>query len=453
MDWGTGIIERRDDAASGSSGTVEYVVAGDFAPSRRQVEAIRDDARVFYGDVIEEWPTADHVLCNLECVFTDRTERLNKDGPHLVQPSSEWAGVERLPVDIYCLANNHIMDAGAGGLEDTRKLIEKSGKSACGAGLHDTHRAPLFLQDKGVRIAIINAAEAEEAGVNEAGAGAQVLDAALLRRMGEIRQDADLLLVIMHAGREHIPCPPPYIRKQYRDLIESGANLVIGHHPHVPQGIECYRNGIILYSLGNLIMDDKNRAYRDEGMSVRVFMDASGVRRLEIRPHCIREGGIRLMREAENRSFLERLKKLSGYCSDNQSSAALWDAYADYWMAHEMPAELAGSAALLVDGPQLIQSAVRVMSETNRPGGWYRMGARMLPFLASRMVYSKESVQGEGPPPPCVKRGAERLRNRMMTRAHRDLYIHAMNRIIQHEAGQAEQWAVDFVDAWFRRSI
>ena len=61
------------------------------------------------------------------------------------------------------------------------------------------------------------------------------------KQLAQLKETADFTLVVVHAGREHVPAPPPYIQTAYRRMVRAGANMVVAHHPHVLQGIEIYR--------------------------------------------------------------------------------------------------------------------------------------------------------------------------------------------------------------------
>ena len=67
-----------------------------------------------------------------------------------------------------------------------------------------------------------------------------------------------LVILISHAGVEFIPTPPPYIKEIYKNFVNEGADLVVGHHPHVPQGFEIYKNAAIFYSIGNFTVWRRN---------------------------------------------------------------------------------------------------------------------------------------------------------------------------------------------------
>ena len=76
---------------------------------------------------------------------------------------------------------------------------------------------------------------------------------------------ADVVTVSMHAGWEYNRRPNPWQQKFARAAIDAGASIVVGHHPHVTQPVESYANGIVFYSLGNLVFDQVQRKETQRG--------------------------------------------------------------------------------------------------------------------------------------------------------------------------------------------
>src|SRR5690606_3107085 len=114
-----------------------------------------------------------------------------------------------------------------------------------GGGLNKEEvEAPLFLDAGGTKLAIVNFAEGEGCRSVNGSPGAHGFDPATA---GDVirsaKRQADVVIAIYHGGREYSPVPPPYVVSRLRMAAEGGADAVIAHHPHVPQGIEIY-NGV-----------------------------------------------------------------------------------------------------------------------------------------------------------------------------------------------------------------
>jgi poly-gamma-glutamate synthesis protein (capsule biosynthesis protein) len=84
---------------------------------------------------------------------------------------------------------------------------------------------------------------------------APIVESWIRRDVVAARRRADVVVVSMHWGMEYVDHPPPSIRRMAHRIIDAGADVILGHHPHVPQGLEMYRGKLIAYSLGNLVFD------------------------------------------------------------------------------------------------------------------------------------------------------------------------------------------------------
>ncbi len=201
---------------------------------------------------------ADRRLVNLEAPITaGRSEdRILKTGPHIRSSADTILPVlTALGVDAATLANNHIMDFGRPGLEETLGHLRRAGIGAVGAGLDAAAAAqPLVLEKDGLRLAVLNFAENEWSGARAGRAGANALDLVEnVRQVREARRACDAVLVVIHGGQEDYHYPTPRMVRQYRFLAENGATAIVGHHPHCIGGFEVHHGCPIFYSLGNFL--------------------------------------------------------------------------------------------------------------------------------------------------------------------------------------------------------
>lgn len=167
-------------------------------------------------------------------------------------------GLKYAGIDVVSLANNHANDHGKEALLETIQALEVLGIAACGAGKnYQEAHSPTILKQGPHRIAFLAYAEpvwsvtkaGETAGV------ATIQKEEILADIEATKQEADLILVSLHWGVEHQHFPLEKDRALAHALIDAGAHGILGHHPHVLQGIEIYRGYPILYSLGNCIFD------------------------------------------------------------------------------------------------------------------------------------------------------------------------------------------------------
>ena len=301
IDWQSGSIDLESDGGAGPAWSL--VIASDWAPLDENArvtgesefgepfEAIMRDPMRFYGDLMAVLRDADLSIVNLECALGDAGAPIVKDGRHLRLPAPAVEGLAAVPFQLACLANNHSMDFGPQGLARTRQILEEKDISYVGAGLDGREaRRPLVAQIKGVRLAIVNAAEGEEGRSVADGPGVGDMDRdRLVQQIATLRNEADVVVAILHAGREWVPVPPPYVCQTYRALVEAGADLVVGQHPHVPQGVEVYQGRPIAYSLGNFALwTPKGTPTRHLGYLLKAHFRGVRLVRADIVPYRMR---------------------------------------------------------------------------------------------------------------------------------------------------------------------
>jgi len=218
-----------------------------------------DNVPVLSTSLNELFAGADAVCLNVEApIDAAALPAARKMGPSILQSRSVVGLIQMCHATHVNLANNHIMDFGAEGLHQTTQVL---GDYTCfGAGADfDSAYNPVYINAQGVCIALHAFGEAQFGVLSderEGGAGFAWFDHPRARAaIVASRARADYVLVQVHAGLEMVALPLPELRDRYRELIDLGADLVIGHHPHVIQGSEEYKGKMIHYSLGNFYMD------------------------------------------------------------------------------------------------------------------------------------------------------------------------------------------------------
>jgi len=200
---------------------------------------------------------ADVLFGNLECCFAERGTPADKVVFN-ADPASARFLVDH-GFDVLCLANNHVMDFGVEGLEDTLAVLERHGLVYNGAGRNAKEASsPTWLQAKGLRVAVLSTADATGGDADRPGVSV-VNTKAMAAAIRAVRASADVVVASYHGGIELDTAPSPSIVRSLRSLVDAGADVVLGHHPHVLQAAEVYRGRVIAYSLGNFVFD--NRRY------------------------------------------------------------------------------------------------------------------------------------------------------------------------------------------------
>jgi poly-gamma-glutamate synthesis protein (capsule biosynthesis protein) len=249
--------------------------------------------------VAEQLRTADITIGNIESSLGDIGEPLNKSytfrAPPQAAPALALAGF-----DVVSLANNHGMDYGPETLLQGIQLLREADVQPVGAGANLREARTVVIREiNGLRLAFLGyldvPVETRSGFDNETWTATADMPGLAWARpewivedIAAVRSQADLVIVMLHSGYEYIEEPSPDQVAAAQTAITAGADLVIGHHAHILQGIQFAENGVIVYGLGNFafVIDGP-----PETAILNVWLDADGVRQLEILPAIIRTGG------------------------------------------------------------------------------------------------------------------------------------------------------------------
>lgn len=195
------------------------------------------------------------VCCNFEGPIIGSEDKYKKKiGPNISNNIDNTRNLINCGFNLFCLANNHIYDYGKKGIENTIIFLKEEKVDYIGAGIQKEEIYKVLykkIDDK--RFAFINIAENGFGAAieNDDYGYAYMFNEKILNDIGNIKKKVDILILIIHAGAEHWNVPLPEYRKIYKNFIDNGVDVIIGHHPHIPQGIEVYKGKLIVYSLGN----------------------------------------------------------------------------------------------------------------------------------------------------------------------------------------------------------
>jgi len=313
---------------------VRLLVAADWAPIRAFEPIVSKDPVAVYGDVLPVLRRADLRLVNCECALTAARRPVWKSGAVFKGLPSHAAGLTAVPFEAACLANNHVFDYGLSGFAETLRVLRRSGVRTVGAGLtHEEAAAPLRLAAGRTRITVVNFGEGEDLTASTGGPGTCGWE--IERLAGEVRRAkarGDFVIAVGHAGLEYIPVPPPYVAAAFRALSDAGADCVVGHHPHVPQGLETRRGRLIAYSLGNFaFFQPAELHYRRTGFCLSLDIRAGRLAAWEVHPYRITADGLRQLGRGEERAFREALRRVSAPLGSANGVAEAWQSYLAYY--------------------------------------------------------------------------------------------------------------------------
>jgi hypothetical protein len=399
FDWSRG----RWANAAVPQAQAEIVIASDWAPIRAFEEIVARSPEAVYGDVLPILRQNDLRIVNLECALSADASPVWKSGSVFKGRPEHISGLTAVPFEVVTLANNHVFDYGPEAFSRTLKLLSENSIRSVGAGMSvEEARRPLMIDLNGVRIGIVNFSEGEDltSAVSGPGVFGWEVDT-VVDSVRALRPGVDIILVICHGGVEYIPFPPPYMASAFRRIAEAGADLIIGHHPHVPQGVQICNGVPICYSLGNFVFyQETDLLYRKLGYLVKAGVSRAGLTHIQLIPYEIGSECLRLLRGDESALIFESLKKVSLPLACEEGITEAWHGFLRYYGLKGFRDEIAMILARMEQEPA---------------------------------------------------KGAAMLRNRIATMQHREHWIDAMTRIMEGSIDDSPQWALDLAAEWLTR--
>ncbi|WP_051198118.1 CapA family protein [Butyrivibrio sp. MB2005] len=268
---------------------ISFGFAGDilFDPGYAIMNRIRQNGGAISGvigdSLLSYMRAADVMVVNNEFPYSNGgAPKEGKTFTFRADPSSVSL-LGDMGVDLCTIANNHVFDYGESALLDTLTTIDNAGIARVGAGVNieEASRPVYYTSQSGVRVAIIAATEIERLdnpdtrGATDTSPGVfRCLDITrLCSRIREAKEAGAFVIVCIHWGTENQEEIDWWQQKQSVEIVEAGADLIVGGHPHILQKIE-YLNGVpVVYSLGNYLFNSKTL---DTGLlSVKVHKDGA----------------------------------------------------------------------------------------------------------------------------------------------------------------------------------
>lgn len=300
-------------------------VAGDYALSREERPTAKGTVS---SSLRERIAGADVSVLNFEApiVPSDSTP-IDKSGPAIENPPAAAQAVADAGFDVCTLANNHVRDYGPEGVATTVAALQDVGCETVGVGEnHDAAFEPLEISQGEASIGVINVCEREFniAGEDSDGA-AWIADRRARETVRKADREYDSVIVVAHGGAEYVPVPSPELQGLLREFVDIGADLVVAHHPHVPQGWERYGEGAIFYSLGNFLFDSMaDAANTSWGLSLEVEFAGSTPVAVDLVPTEMVDGVVVPLGSPAREERLADLHRLSEITADADTLEAYW---------------------------------------------------------------------------------------------------------------------------------
>lgn len=276
---------------------VELLFVGDVNFSSRREPVVLDAKSNPLAAFAERFRAADLAVANGEGLLTATRPAAYAEQRMDIGASPRWAPAFRAAgLDLVGLANNHSWDGGAEGLLESRRAISATGIAVYGAGATpEEAEAPYRLDGEAGCVVLIPASLKSNRPPRRGAAAAYYAGAGgldrLLKRVSRHAKEGCFVVVSVHWGREGVHQPPGEVVRAAHALVDAGARLVVGHHPHVLQGVE-FRTvpgctgpcrAAIAYSLGNFVFWNRDPRKRESGV-LRVTLGRGGLESVSLLP-------------------------------------------------------------------------------------------------------------------------------------------------------------------------
>lgn len=259
-------VSKAIEKATFQSKTISINFVGDILAARTIETTMRKAGYDYpFVKIQGELADADITFANLETplIGTATTGKTTPGGNTVFRGDIAFAeAIKRAGIDVVSIANNHMKDQGEAGVLETVKALDAAGVVHSGAGknLSDA-RALKILEKNGIKVGFLSYNDTDvvppSSYASDLQSGTNTMDATRLKEdIIQARPQVDVLIVSMHSGTEYVTAKPNIRQTIFaHTAIDSGADLVIGHHPHVLQPMEIYKGKYIFYSLGNFVFD------------------------------------------------------------------------------------------------------------------------------------------------------------------------------------------------------
>ena len=264
------------------------VLGGDVMLSRHVARVAREkrDPAFPLRDLAPVLQAADIAFVNLESPFSDRGAVVEHGMIFKAEPEMV-AALELAGVDVVSTANNHARDQGSHGLEFTLDWLERHQIAVAGTGSSaEAAHAGVVIERNGIKFGFLGYTYDQSNGNHtDTDDRVAVMDVTRMREdVGKLAARADAIIVSMHAGVEYSPKSNTQQVAFARAAIDAGASVVVGHHPHVTQPWEWYGQGVIFYSLGNLVFDQFQRVETQHGALADIVFEGPRLAKASLLP-------------------------------------------------------------------------------------------------------------------------------------------------------------------------
>lgn len=277
------VVQLNQELAESENSEIILLAVGDIMLNRGVEHMIETkggkDFRFPFLKIADFFQKADILFGNLEGPISDKGKKVGSIYSFRAEPEAV-EGLKYAGFNILSLANNHALDYQRIALEDTIKTFKEQGIDWVGAGFNEEEAFSVKIKEvkknKIGFLAYTNLGSGFQKATEEKTGIAWIEEKSfnkIEKDIREAKEKVDILIVSLHSGEEYQKQPTIFQKEFSKMTIESGADLIIGHHPHIIQEIEQYKSGWIAYSLGNFVFDQAFSKETMEGLLLEVIIE------------------------------------------------------------------------------------------------------------------------------------------------------------------------------------
>lgn len=275
--------------------------------------------------VSEIWKDKDLLFGNLEVVLSKKRDEKEKSVIIRSEPEN-IKFLKKEGFDVLNIANNHIMDFGEVGFCETIKELEKNELKYIGTTIRYKNNNYTILNIDNAKIGFLGYYSGGKLDSTKNIILNPIEEKKILEDINYLKNQCNYVIVSLHWGIENIYFPSPEQIKLARKLIDNGASVILGHGPHVIQGIERYKSGLIAYSLGNFNFANSmpTKAKTDLSMILSINLTSTEIEFKSIPVKIDNNFKPKSLSKEENNVFSNSIKKLSVLVQNNQVNEKFW---------------------------------------------------------------------------------------------------------------------------------
>jgi len=290
-----------------------------------------------FDKVKKTFKDKDILFGNLETALSGQGKREKKAFP-LYSPSENVKYLKDVDYDVLNIANNHILDRGVEGFNNTLEVLNKNDLNFIGANNDKSISNHLILEKRGMKFGFLG----YTTGRFKIPSGIcinKLSEKKILADIESIKNKCDFVIISLHWGTENVFYPSPNQIDLAHNLIDNGATLILGHHPHVIQGVEEYKDGLIVYSLGNFQFRPRlSQSKTSESIILCVDFNMGGIKKYEIIPVGIDNELLPKLVEGQKKNeMLNYISDLSQMISSSKITEKWWyEEIAEEYLSNHM---------------------------------------------------------------------------------------------------------------------